>query len=38
VREHRFPENQHTYSMPDEELALFEAAASEHREHADDRS
>ena len=38
VREHRFPEEQHTYSMPNEELALFEAAASEHREHADDRS
>jgi 3-methyl-2-oxobutanoate hydroxymethyltransferase len=26
VREHRFPEEQHTYSMPDEELALFEQA------------
>ena len=38
VREHRFPEEQHTYSMPDDELALFEAAvASDHREHADDR-
>ena len=37
VREHRFPEGQHTYSMPDDELALFEAAASDHREHADDR-
>jgi 3-methyl-2-oxobutanoate hydroxymethyltransferase len=37
VREHRFPEDQHTYAMPDEELALFEAAASEQREHADDR-
>ncbi len=37
VRERRFPEEQHTYSMPAEELALFEAAASDHREHADDR-
>jgi 3-methyl-2-oxobutanoate hydroxymethyltransferase len=37
VRERRFPEEQHTYSMPDEELALFEAAASEHPEHAEDR-
>jgi 3-methyl-2-oxobutanoate hydroxymethyltransferase len=27
VREHRFPEEQHTYSIPDEELALFEQAA-----------
>ena len=26
VRERRFPEEQHTYSMPDEELALFEEA------------
>ena len=26
VREGRFPEEQHTYSMPDEELAEFEAA------------
>jgi 3-methyl-2-oxobutanoate hydroxymethyltransferase len=25
VREHRFPEEQHTYGMPDEELELFEA-------------
>jgi len=25
VREHRFPEEQHTYSIPDEELADFEA-------------
>jgi len=25
VREHRFPEEQHTYSIPDEELAEFEA-------------
>jgi 3-methyl-2-oxobutanoate hydroxymethyltransferase len=37
VRERRFPEEQHTYSMPDEELALFEAAASEHPEHAIER-
>jgi 3-methyl-2-oxobutanoate hydroxymethyltransferase len=37
VREHRFPEQQHTYAMPTEELALFERAASDHREHADDR-
>jgi 3-methyl-2-oxobutanoate hydroxymethyltransferase len=26
VRERRFPEQQHTYSMPDDELALFEEA------------
>jgi 3-methyl-2-oxobutanoate hydroxymethyltransferase len=26
VRERRFPEEQHTYAMPDEELELFEAA------------
>ncbi|HWN20469.1 MAG TPA: 3-methyl-2-oxobutanoate hydroxymethyltransferase [Gaiellaceae bacterium] len=26
VRERRFPEEQHTYAMPDEELALFERA------------
>ena len=25
VREHRFPEEQHTYSIPDEELTEFEA-------------
>jgi 3-methyl-2-oxobutanoate hydroxymethyltransferase len=25
VREHRFPEEQHTYSIPDEELAEFES-------------
>ncbi len=37
VREHRFPEEQHTYAMPDEELALFEQAASDQREYADDR-
>jgi 3-methyl-2-oxobutanoate hydroxymethyltransferase len=37
VRERRFPEEQHTYAMPADELALFEAAASEHPEHAEDR-
>lgn len=37
VRERRFPGEQHTYAMSDEELALFEAAVSEHREHAEDR-
>ena len=37
VRERRFPREQHTYAMPEEELALFEAAASDEREHADDR-
>jgi 3-methyl-2-oxobutanoate hydroxymethyltransferase len=36
VRERRFPEEQHTYAMPADELALF-AAASDQREHADDR-
>jgi 3-methyl-2-oxobutanoate hydroxymethyltransferase len=29
VRERRFPEEQHTYSMPEEELALFEQALSD---------
>jgi 3-methyl-2-oxobutanoate hydroxymethyltransferase len=29
VRERRFPEEQHTYSMPAEELALFEEAVAE---------
>jgi 3-methyl-2-oxobutanoate hydroxymethyltransferase len=29
VREHRFPEEQHTYSMPEDELALFEEALAE---------
>jgi 3-methyl-2-oxobutanoate hydroxymethyltransferase len=28
VRERRFPEEVHTYSMPDEELAVFEAAVA----------
>ena len=32
VRERRFPEQQHTYSMPEEELALFEEALEEVRE------
>jgi 3-methyl-2-oxobutanoate hydroxymethyltransferase len=42
VRERRFPEDQHTYAMPEDELAIFEQAAargSEHdREHGHDRS
>jgi 3-methyl-2-oxobutanoate hydroxymethyltransferase len=29
VRARRFPEEQHTYGMPEEELALFEAALAE---------
>jgi 3-methyl-2-oxobutanoate hydroxymethyltransferase len=37
VRQRRFPEEQHTYAMTDEELALFEAAGSEQPEHAEDR-
>ncbi len=38
VRERRFPEEQHTYAMPQEELEVFEAAtASEHPEDAVDR-
>jgi 3-methyl-2-oxobutanoate hydroxymethyltransferase len=41
VRERRFPEDQHTYAMPSEELAIFEQAVSgvsEHeREHGHDR-
>jgi len=32
VRERRFPEEQHTYAMPDEELALFEQARLQHHE------
>jgi 3-methyl-2-oxobutanoate hydroxymethyltransferase len=32
VRERRFPEEQHTYAMPDEELALFEEASGRRRE------
>jgi len=41
VRERRFPEEQHTYAMPDDELAIFDQASgvSEHeREHGHDRS
>ena len=38
VREHRFPEEQHTYAMPDDELAVFEAALSESHEHTEHRS
>jgi len=37
VRSGRFPEEQHTYAMPEEELALFEAAASDQREHHAER-
>jgi 3-methyl-2-oxobutanoate hydroxymethyltransferase len=37
VRERRFPEEQHTYAMSEDELALFEAAVLDHREHADER-
>jgi 3-methyl-2-oxobutanoate hydroxymethyltransferase len=37
VRGHRFPEEQHTYAMPDDELALFEAAVLDDHEHAEDR-
>jgi 3-methyl-2-oxobutanoate hydroxymethyltransferase len=41
VRERRFPEEQHTYAMPSEELAIFEQAASgvsgHGREHGHDR-
>ena len=32
VRERRFPEEQHTYAMPEEELALFEEALEDVRE------
>jgi len=38
VRERRFPEDQHTYAMPADELALFERAASEQREYAENRN
>jgi len=34
VRSGAFPEEQHTYSMPDEELAVFSTSASERVEHA----
>ena len=39
VREHRFPEEQHTYAMPDEELAIFlsQTAASASRDRAEHR-
>ena len=37
VRERRFPEEQHTYAMPDDELAAFETAVSDHQEHAEQR-
>ncbi len=37
VREHRFPEEQHTYAMPADELAVFEAALSESHEHTEQR-
>jgi 3-methyl-2-oxobutanoate hydroxymethyltransferase len=37
VRERRFPEEQHTYAMPDDELAVFERAVSDHQEHAEHR-
>jgi hypothetical protein len=32
VRAGRFPEHQHTYAMPEEELALFEEALEHDRE------
>ena len=32
VRERRFPEEQHTYSMPEEELARFEEALHDRAE------
>ena len=32
VRERRFPEEQHTYAMPEDELALFEEALHDRRE------
>jgi len=38
VRERRFPEDQHTYAMPADELALFEQAASDQREYAKNRN
>jgi 3-methyl-2-oxobutanoate hydroxymethyltransferase len=31
VRERRFPEERHTYAMPEQELALFEGALAERR-------
>lgn len=38
VRARRFPEDRHTYAMAEEELAPFERALSEEREHAGERS
>jgi 3-methyl-2-oxobutanoate hydroxymethyltransferase len=38
VRGRRFPEEQHTYAMPEDELALFEASASDQHEHAEHSS
>jgi 3-methyl-2-oxobutanoate hydroxymethyltransferase len=39
VRERRFPEEQHTYAMPADELALFEdATRSDQGKYADDRT
>ena len=37
VRERRFPEERHTYAMPDDELAIFERASEYEREHGHDR-
>lgn len=37
VRERRFPEEQHTYAMPEEELALFERATRDRADAASDR-
>jgi 3-methyl-2-oxobutanoate hydroxymethyltransferase len=38
VRDRRFPEEQHTYAMPEDELAVFESAVSDHQEHAEHRA
>ncbi len=37
VRERRFPEEQHTYAMPEEELALFERATRDRADAESDR-
>ena len=37
VREHRFPDEQHTYAMPDDELAVFESALSESHKDTEQR-
>ena len=37
VRSGRFPEEQHTYSMPEEELEIFAAELQEAREHHERR-